>query len=268
MAIAILLFVSLTPIIEAQPFTAANSVNCQCPGQSNPPIWSHASFLAVQYSLNWAGYVAASSFSSPSASVTTVSGSWIVQNVASSRKPTYSSQWVGIGGYFSGDNTLIQTGTESDSANGATNYYSWYELLPASETPLGSGYPVSPGDIMSATISLTGTNTWSITLTDGIQWTFSKTVTYTSSQQSAEWIEERPSIAGSLTTLANFGTAQYGTGYTSVPNTNYATIGGSTSAAIGSFPYQSITMLNNPGRIIAQPSTLTYSGTSFTVTYK
>ncbi len=192
-------------------------------------------------------------------------GSWIVQTVAASRKPTYSAQWVGIGGFF--DSTLIQTGTSSDSASGATNYYAWYELLPAAETPLGSGYPVSPGDRINAFVLLAGTNSWNITINDLSQpWHFSIIVSYTSSQTSAEWIEERPAISGSLTTLANFGTADYGQNYVpAAANTNYATVGGSTSP-IGSLTWQSITMVSNNLRTLATPSALS-GGTSFTVQY-
>ncbi len=218
-------------------------------------------------SYNWAGYVVASSFSSPQNTVTMVNGSWVVQTVSSSKKSTYSSQWVGIGGFFSGDSSLIQTGTESDSAHGQTSYYAWYELLPAAETPLGSGYPVSPGDKINAFVFLISTNYWNITINDSTKgWHFTIAVTYNSSQESAEWIEERPSIAGSLTTLANFGTAQYGSTYTSVSKTNYATVG-STTSPIGALTSQSITMVSFNGRTLAQPSSLTSDSTSFTVSY-
>ncbi len=219
----------------------------------------------TQYALNWAGYVVASDFNNPQPIVTMANGSWIVQTVSTSKKPAYSSQWVGIGGYF--ESTLIQTGTESDSGQGTTNYYAWYELLPAAETPLPTGYPVNPGDRMNALIFLVSTNSWNITLNDLTKpWHYSIIVSYTSSQQSAEWIEERPSIAGSITTLANFGTASFGYDYTTISNTNYATIN-SVTAPIGSLTYQSIIMVNNNGRNLAVPSALTSDGTSFTVSY-
>ena len=259
------------PVAEALSNGAVYSANCPCPGpQGTPPVWSHAQFLDALNSLNWAGYVVASDFSSPQATVTSATGSWVVQTVAPSKRPVYSTQWVGIGGFFSGDNSLIQTGTSSNSANGNTNYFAWYELLPASETPLGNSFPVSAGDNMGATVSTSGGNSWTITLTDVSatpSWTFTTTVTYASSMKSAEWIEERPAIAGSLTTLANFGTAEYGQVYTSVSGTSYATIGGST-LPIGSLSHQSITMVSSPGKLLAKPSALSNDGTSFTVVYK
>ncbi|MGB9728418.1 MAG: G1 family glutamic endopeptidase [Thermoprotei archaeon] len=224
------------------------------------------------YSLNWAGYVVASSFTNPTPSVTAVNGSWIVQTVQPSKKPVYSSQWIGIGGFFSGDNSLIQTGTESDSWQSQTFYYAWYELLPASETRI-SGYVVKPGDYMFAMIFMvriinTTTQEWNITLNDLTQNEhFSILVNYTSSMLSAEWIEERPAIAGSLTILANFGTAYYGYDYTNIQNTNYATIGGIT-ARIGDLPHEYVIMVSNNGKVLAQPSPLTTDGTSFYVTRK
>ncbi len=219
----------------------------------------------TQYALNWAGYVVASSFSTPQPTVTMVNGSWTVQAVQASKKPVYSSQWVGIGGFF--DSSLIQTGTESDSASGTTTYNAWYELLPAAETPLPSGYPVSPGDKINAFVFLISVNYWNITINDLTKgWHFSIAVSYASSQKSAEWIEERPSIAGSLTTLANFGTSYFGLDYTSVASTNYANVSGTVSS-LGSLTNQQIIMVSNNGRNLAVPSSLTSDGTSFSVTY-
>lgn len=73
-------------------------------------------------SINRAGYVAASSFSSPAHVVTIITGSWTVQSVSASSSSTYLSQWIGMGGYFSNERTLIQTGTESDYSSGSALY--------------------------------------------------------------------------------------------------------------------------------------------------
>ncbi len=263
--IVLLTVVFAIPVVEAQssiatPYNAPN----QPPSPNPRPDWAHAPVKDVTYSLNWAGYVVTSSTST----ITMVNGSWVVQTVASSKRQTYSAQWVGIGGFS--DSTLIQTGTSSDSASGTTKYYAWYELLPASETQLGSAYLVNPGDDINAFVALVNTNSWNITINDLTRpWHYSIIVSYVSSQKSAEWIEERPAIAGSLTTLANFGTASYGGDYISqfpLSNTNCATVGTSTSP-IGAFAYQSISMVSSNGRILAQPSSLTVDGTSFTVKY-
>lgn len=245
-------------------------------------------------SSNWAGYVVASTFtqtctgrgrhqtcSGPSAVVTAAYGSWMVQTANPSSSDSYSSQWVGIGGYFSGDSTLIQTGTESDYISGAASYNAWYEVLPAGETVI-TNVPVQPGDLIDASVVCTSscstsTQTWRITLTDATTGaTKMTTVTYSSSLLSAEWIEERPAICFggvcTLTTLANFGTAHYGSDLTSQTGTNYATLSNS-NLPIGSLNNQPITMVNCSGHgphatctTLATPSPPSLDGTSFTVT--
>ena len=232
-------------------------------------------------STNWGGYVVASNqtalndYNSAYAKpvVTQVNASWIVQTAGSSHKATYSAQWVGIGGFFSGDNSLIQTGTSSDYSHGAS-YSAWYELLPASETAISM--TVKPGDKMYASISLVPNTTdeWNITIKDiSENEVFSTVVTYSSSKLSGEYIEERPELCTvahcTLTTLSDFGTAYYGEGYTGIasPYTNYATINAG-SNAIGNLPYTNITMVTNTGSALAVPSALAYSGTSFTMTYQ
>lgn len=59
-------------------------------------------------SSNWSGYA----LSGISGQFTSVTGTWVVQAVSATKKPTYSSQWVGIDGF--NNSSLIQTGTESD----------------------------------------------------------------------------------------------------------------------------------------------------------
>ena len=232
-------------------------------------------------STNWGGYVIASNqtalndynaaYAKPT--VTQVNASWIVQTASSSHSATYSAQWVGIGGFFSGDNTLIQTGTSSDYSHGAS-YNAWYELLPASETVISM--TVKPGDKMYASISLVPgtTNEWNITINDiSENEAFSKIVTYNSSKLSGEYIEERPELCTathcSLSTLTDFGTAYYGEGYTGIttPATNYAMVG-SVQSDIGNLPYTTVTMVSNTGAALAVPSALQYDGTSFAMTYE
>ena len=169
-------------------------------GSLHAPQSHHIFTISSTASYNWGGFVAASSMSSPGAVVTAVYGSWIVQTVKSSSSSTYSSQWIGIGGYFSSDASLIQTGTESDSASGSTSYYAWYELLPASETEITS-LTVSPGDVINASVVCMNlcsstSQTWTITLKDvTTDKMFSDSgVVYSSSLLSADWIEERPCI--------------------------------------------------------------------------
>ncbi len=250
-------------IYNCQPSFSGGSVGIRSRSKSA------AKGTTSEESLNWAGWVG----SSTTAVASSVQGSWTVQAANPSSTATYSSQWIGIGGFS--DSTLVQTGTESDYYNGAAHYTAWYELLPAAETPI-SGFTVSPGDVISASVVAgTAPNTWVITLTDTStkpQEAFTITVTYKSSKLSTEWIDERPEICSytcALTSLSKFGTAPYGYDNTRVSGTNYANMG-SGSVTISALPgLTSVTMVNQSRRgtitLLAQPSALTSDGTSFSV---
>lgn len=240
-------------------------------------------YAASLGSLNWAGYAAASDFTAPKAVATAVQGSWIVPTVQATSKTQYSSVWVGIGGFFQGDGTLIQTGTEEDSGSGSTFYAAWYELIPnvsiritnamtsCAVLPTTNYCLVKPGDAMSAAVSLKdqASNLWTIVLADGTQgWTFSIDVTYASSEQSAEWIVERPALCNAtsckLTTLASFTNVTLGQDGTNVADTNTATLGGY-HGTLGAFPRRVVLMYSGQ-TLLAQPSGLSPDATSFLVT--
>ena len=155
-------------------------------------------------SSNWSGYaVTGSGFS-------TITGSWTVQTAAPSKKPTYSSQWIGIDGF--NNSNLIQTGTESDYTNGSAHYAAWWEILPAPETVIPS-LPVRPGDHMSATITKGTGTSWTITISDDTTGqSFSTVQNYTGPQTSAEWVEEAPTVGGHIATLANYGLTTFDPG--------------------------------------------------------
>ena len=61
----------------------------------------------------WSGYVVSSNLGNPQPLVTQINASWIVPNAYATSIDTYSSAWIGIGG-FQPDKSLIQTGTEHD----------------------------------------------------------------------------------------------------------------------------------------------------------
>lgn len=154
-------------------------------------------------SSNWSGYaVTGNTYNS-------ITGNWTVPAVQPSGKPQYSSTWIGIDGF--NNSNLIQTGTEQDTSGGATQYYAWWEILPASETQIttssGALEPVSPGDKMTASITNDGGGNWTITISDGTKWSFTTNQSYTGPATSAEWIEEAPTIGGHVATLANYGQA-------------------------------------------------------------
>lgn len=155
-------------------------------------------------SSNWSGYALTGT------GFKTVTAQWKVTAVSRSRRATYSSEWVGIDGY--NNSNLIQTGTEADYYNGSAHYDAWWEILPAAETVIPT-ISVQPGDEMSATIKQASGSSWTITITDErTNQTFTTNRTYTGPQTSAEWIEEAPSLGGSVATLANYGLATFDPG--------------------------------------------------------
>ena len=215
---------------------------------------------------NWAGYIVASDSQNPQSIVTNVSASWIVPTVVpSTTTDSYSAIWIGIGGFFDLDTTLIQTGTEQDSIGGQPFYSAWYELLPQVSITIG---PVSPGDQIYASIQLVNasTNTWQIYMQDQTSnQTFQSNFNYADSRLSAEWIVERPVIESGrtprLSALTNIGRVAL--------NSCLATVGTQTGG-INAFPsFQSVmyaTLLSTAGMTqLTDVSSLSVDGLSFTV---
>lgn len=220
------------------------------------------------YSLNWAGYA----LDGPVGSVNDVKGSWVVPTVTCAKKQyQYSAFWIGIDGDNS--STVEQTGTSSDCRRGTPVYYAWHEFYPAYPVNIAtSDLSVSPGNIMSAEVSYSGsTGLFTVSITNqNTSQTYSATGTVSNAQRnSAEWIAEAPS-SGSVLPLANFGTAYFGLDYTGIPSTSFATVNGITGN-IGSFApatnvnVNTIGMVSFSGRPKAIPSVLAPDGTSFSV---
>ena len=189
---------------------------------------------------------------------TDVSSSWIATSPTGNGSSTSAdATWIGIGGVSSDD--LIQTGTDNTvSASGNVTASAFYELLPNAAENIPS-LIISEGDHMSASINELTTGIWDIDLRDiTTGQSFTTTVSYTSSNSSAEWIEEDPSYAeGRLVPFDNFGTAYFTNGLTSINSTseNIALSGGA-----------GIKMVNSSGQTVALPSSL--SGGNFSVTYE
>jgi Peptidase A4 family len=169
---------------------------------------------------NWSGYAQDNYLTN--VTYTSASFTWIVPTVSfvahGFELQQASAIWVGIGGDCENsscrkeDSTLIQLGTEQDvNLFGQTNYYPWYEVLPASETAISE--TVEPGDQMFASLTCItnctsgATQEWTLTMQDlKRNWTFTKTLPYKSSLLSVEWIVEAPTSIGVLP-MADFGTA-------------------------------------------------------------
>ncbi len=171
---------------------------------------------AAETSINWSGYAVPAQ---PGELITAVDGAWRVPLIRAA-PPGFSSSWIGIGGYRTGD--LIQVGTASSGR--LEGNYAWYEMLPAFATPITSGCTGDPtcavaqGDKMSAAIWNTGGDNWMIAMSNlgtgtTPKWHWAKGVAYKSSHSSAEWIFEAPRVGVPLlsmqTTPANAPSAKF-----------------------------------------------------------
>jgi Peptidase A4 family/IPT/TIG domain len=246
---------SVSPISPGAAITHANSADAPAPfgpspvhwqGGQQPHIVGHALGGGTQDSIastNWSGYIASGT------TFTGVGGDWTVPSVAASAAPEYSSAWIGIDGVFNSD--LIQTGTSQDTPSTGTPFFAWYELLPGSAIEIGE--PVDPGDAMAAEIVQVSPGNWTISIDDQTQgWMYTHTFAYSIPAQSAEWIQEAPTVNGAQSTLADFGP------------TTFSSLGlnGTNTAAVG---LTDVDLTNASGTIIAYPTALTTSG--FTIYY-
>jgi hypothetical protein len=162
-------------------------------------------------STNWAGYAVTRS----GTSFRHVSGSWVQPAVDCSQGAgTYSSVWVGLGGYKTTSAALEQIGTEADcSGSGKATYSTWYELVP--DTSHSARIAIQPGDTIHASAAVSGKLT-TLTIKNVTRGTSFTKVLHGSAVDvtSAEWIVEAPSLctnSGQCVTapLAAFGTTTF-----------------------------------------------------------
>ena len=161
-------------------------------------------------STNWSGYAATGA----NGAFNSVSGSWTEPAATCSGgkhrrgSAQYAAFWVGLDGYNS--NSVEQTGTDSDCNGSSPDYYGWYEMYPAN--PVYFTNTVKPGDAISASVTFSGTQTYTLVLKDATQgWT--QTITKNQAgldRSSAEVITEAPSSNSGVLPLADFGTVTYG----------------------------------------------------------
>jgi Peptidase A4 family len=219
-------------------------------------------------STNWSGYAVTGS----SGTFTSVSASWTEPTATCSSSSgsgghhgrggggssadEYAAFWVGLDGYS--NNTVEQTGTDSDCDGTTPEYYGWYEMYPAG--PVYYTNTMKAGDSISASVTFGGTNTYTLTLTDNTQgWT--QKITKNDSglaRESAEAITEAPSSNSGVLPLADFGTVNY---------TTAADIEGSgSSTSMGTQSAIAITMVDSSGADKDSTSSISGSG-SFSNTW-
>jgi hypothetical protein len=218
-----------------------------------------ATLTVAEESSNWSGYAATGG------GFSAVSGSWTVPSVTCpAGTTTYSSQWIGIDGYAS--DTVEQDGTGARCLAGTPNYNAWYEMYgdeavaDGYEVPLSSSsYPVSAGDAMTASVSLSG-SMWTLAIADTTRgWNYSIEVASPQpapARSSAEWIVERPEVGPSLSALSDFASASF-SGASATDNT--------TSGSISAFSFQPLEMVGST--LLAAPGALEASGASFADTW-
>lgn len=138
---------------------------------------------------SWAGYAASST------TYTSVTASWIQPKLTcSANTATDTAFWVGLDGLSS--TTVEQIGTEADCVSGTPHYYAWYELYP--QNPVTLTNTVSPGDSITATVSATAGDVFTLTVVDATAgWTNSTRHTFTEARRtSAEVAVEIPAAGG------------------------------------------------------------------------
>jgi len=154
---------------------------------------------------NWSGYATTGS------TYKSVSASWTqpTAKCSGNRTTTYAAFWVGLDGYSS--DSVEQTGTLIECVGSTAEYAGWYEMYPAALTTYSN--TLRPGDAMSASVTFSGTETYTLVLKDATEgWTKTTTVNETGlSRSSAEVITEAPCCTGSggILPLADFGTVSY-----------------------------------------------------------
>jgi Peptidase A4 family len=222
---------------------------------------------------NWAGYSAHRTgvhFSS-------VSARWRVPAGACSNGPTFSSIWVGLGGYSKSSNALEQTGTELDcTRDGQAVYSAWYELVPAAAHDIS--LEVNPGDLMQAAVSVAGHRV-SIRLADLTDHQTFRQTLYAAQLDttSADWIVEAPSACDNNSDcftlpLADFGTATVSSGRAVTRSGRAGTIvsrwWGTTTITLRPHNTRVFAGTAASAGAAAIPSTLSAGGSLFSVSYQ
>jgi peptidase A4-like protein len=180
---------------------------------------------------NWSGYVVTGRPGSR-VSYSSATGTWQEPTVSCARgdRGAFSTIAVGLGGYGGDRQSAEQVGADANcGASGKPAYYAWFDLAPYPSHTIP--HKVSPGDTLTATVSIIGTarpplvEVQVTNVTRG--WSFTRQISWVSAGQfivapgeqnaggqsapasaSAEWLVEAPSSCHRLVcapaSLANF----------------------------------------------------------------
>jgi len=206
-------------------------------------VTGHRGRFTTAESTNWSGYAVTGA----NGAYNSVSASWTepTATCTSRRSHQYSSFWVGLDGYSS--NSVEQTGTDADCSGRTAQYYGWYEMYPA--YPVNFSNTVRPGDSLSASVTFSGTETYTLVLKDSTQgWTQTITQNETGlARSSAEVITEAPSSNTGVLPLADFGTVTY-------------SVSAANGTSLGTQNPTGIVMINNSGQDKDSTSAINGSG--------
>jgi hypothetical protein len=245
-AAAVLLCGALAPAALASPFDPSGVVRLVKP--------AHAQ-LNANRSTNWFGYNQGT-LEQGGKLFTSVTSDWTVPTASSHKagEAESSATWIGIGwgcvdaGCTLNDASLIQTGTEQDvDSSGHASYSAWWELVPVPAVTI-SNMTVSPGDHIHASVteSVLGSSVWTITLKDVTRnESFSTTVPYTSTNSTAEWIDETP------LTIDSSGASQASLPNLTLTPFDNATANGSSAHLTAS---EELQLVDGSGAVIGTPS--------------
>jgi hypothetical protein len=129
-------------------------------------------------------------------------------------------------------------------------------MVPESSRPVPLS--VTAGDSVTVTLTQSGASDWSIAMknnTTGERYT--TTVRYVSSNSSAEWVQEAPSVGRGVVPLDNFGAVAF---------TAASAVRDGTRMDLRALDAHAITMINGARQPLATPSVIGADGTSFSVT--
>ena len=224
-----------------------------------------AQLTYLRNSNNWAGYV------DTGGTFSAVSAEWVVPTVTcSGTSALMAVQWVGIDG--AGSSTVEQDGTATNCAGATPQYNAWYEMYGDASVNNGymvtlstSMYHVSPGDSMTSSVLLSGSQ-WTLKVVDNSAgWTFSTIISSPNpapAAVSAEVITESPGVCSgscSEASLADFGTVTF---------TNISI--SSSTTGTGSFTSGNVNAIecnDSNNDVMMSPGILSGGGTSFTDTW-
>ena len=160
----------------------------------------HGGISHQEESTNWSGYAATTG------TYKSVSASWTQPAGTCSRGDQYAAFWVGLDGYSS--SSVEQTGSEVDCIGRTAEYYAWYEMYPNASVDYSN--TVRAGDHFNASVTFSGTSTFSLYIADTTQgWSHTTVASLAgAARSSAEVIVEAPCCtrSGGILNLTDFGT--------------------------------------------------------------